>query len=134
METVMSLWHEFHGPNAGYVIEAYERYRQDPNSVDDATRQFFRQLDPALLEDWLRSAPTAPPTERAIPTPTATAGLDPAKVAGVINLAHAIRWYGHFAARLDPLGSPPPGDPALELETYGLTEDDLRQIPPHLVG
>lgn len=134
METVMSLWHEFHGPNAGYVIEAYERYRQDPNSVDDATRQFFRQLDPALLEDWLRSAPTAPPTERAIPTPTATAGLDPAKVAGVINLAQAIRWYGHFAARLDPLGSPPPGDPALELETYGLTEDDLRQIPPHLVG
>jgi len=25
---------QFHGLNAGYVLELYERYRQDPASVD----------------------------------------------------------------------------------------------------
>ena len=51
-----------------------------------------------------------------------------------VNLAQSIRNYGHLAAQLDPLGSPPPGDPSLALENYGLTEDDLRQLPGHLVG
>ena len=36
----------FHGPNAGYVIELYERYRTDPASVDPETRAFFAQWSP----------------------------------------------------------------------------------------
>ncbi len=31
----------FYGPNAGYVIELYERYRQHPAFVDPATRAIF---------------------------------------------------------------------------------------------
>ena len=34
-------------------------------------------------------------------------------VVGAANLAESIRRYGHLAARLDPLGSEPPGDPSL---------------------
>ena len=30
----MSDFSPFHGPNAGYVLELYERYQQDPQSVD----------------------------------------------------------------------------------------------------
>jgi len=32
---------EFQGPNAGYILELYERYKQDPASIDAATRIFF---------------------------------------------------------------------------------------------
>lgn len=39
-----------------------------------------------------------------------------------------------MAAQLDPLGSPPPGAPILELDHHKLTEADLRQLPARLVG
>lgn len=37
----MNEWNGFYGPNAGYLIELYERYCADPNSVDEATRAFL---------------------------------------------------------------------------------------------
>ncbi|MDP9373033.1 MAG: hypothetical protein M3Q65_11415, partial [Chloroflexota bacterium] len=37
-------WQAFYGPNAGYALELYERYQQDPNSVDAATRAVFDRL------------------------------------------------------------------------------------------
>ncbi len=36
----MDFWRDFHGPNAGYVLDLYDRYRQDPDSVDAATRAY----------------------------------------------------------------------------------------------
>ena len=42
----MHIWNEFHGPNAGYVVELYERYRRDPRSVDAATRELFERWTP----------------------------------------------------------------------------------------
>ena len=41
----MKGWDAFYGPNAGYALELYERYQQDHNAVDPATRRYFRQLD-----------------------------------------------------------------------------------------
>jgi 2-oxoglutarate dehydrogenase E1 component len=118
----MELWHDFHGPNAGYVLELYERYRQNPQSVDEATRAFFSRWTPpqdgSLVTDGVRSV-SSPAVE---------------KVMGAVNLAQAIRNYGHLAAQLDPLGTPPPGDPSLALEAHNLTEDDLRQLPGSLVS
>lgn len=113
----MSDWQDFHGPNAGYVIELYERYRQDPESVDARTREIFRQWTPPV--DGYR-APGAP-------------AVDVEKVRCAVNLVQAIREFGHLAAQLDPLGTPPPGDPSLHLETYGLDEDDLRELPAGIV-
>jgi 2-oxoglutarate dehydrogenase E1 component len=37
---------EFQGVNAGYVLELYERYRQNPESIDPETRQAFASLTP----------------------------------------------------------------------------------------
>ena len=37
----------FSGVNAGYVLELYEKYRQDPQSVDAATREVFEAWVPA---------------------------------------------------------------------------------------
>ncbi len=117
----MNFWETFHGPNAGYVLELYERYRQDPAAVDAATRDFFRTWQPPADGDGLALAPTTAPA------------VSPEKVSSAVYLVQAIREFGHLAARLDPLGSAPPGDPALALESYGLTEADLRQLPPTIV-
>ena len=36
----------FYGPNAGYVLDLYERYKQDPASIDAATRAIFDSWSP----------------------------------------------------------------------------------------
>jgi 2-oxoglutarate dehydrogenase E1 component len=119
----MNFWREFQGPNAGYILELYERYQNDPNSVDAATRDLFARGLPPLNG---HSAP-------AVTSGSVSAALVD-KIVSVAKVARAIRGYGHLAAHLDPLESPPHGDPTLELSTYGLSEDDLRGLPASIVG
>jgi 2-oxoglutarate dehydrogenase E1 component len=40
----MQSWEAFYGPNVGYALELYERYLQNPDSVDQNTRAFFDQM------------------------------------------------------------------------------------------
>ena len=97
----MAGWLEFTGLNRGYVLELYEKYRQDPASVDAETR--------ALFEQW------TPPPERE----PAAEGIPFQTIVGAANLAQSIRQYGHLAAKLDPLALRPPiGDPSLLPETH----------------
>ncbi len=106
------------GVNLGYVVELYERYRENPDSVDPATRALFetwRPVDPTELLE------TAHPSKLHV-------------IVGVANLAECIRRYGHLATQLDPLGSQPPGDPSLSPEAHGVTEADLHELPASLVG
>ena len=44
----MATWQEFSGLNRGYVLELFEKYRQDPSSVDPETRAFFNKVWEAL--------------------------------------------------------------------------------------
>jgi 2-oxoglutarate dehydrogenase E1 component len=111
----------FFGANAGYVVELYERYLRDSGSVDPATRAWFESWSPREV------------LAEAEPTPIA-APLAIDVIVGASSLARAVRAFGHLGARLDPLGTLPPGDPSLELATYGLTDEDLRQLPAHVVG
>lgn len=129
----MDIWREFHGPNAGYIIELYERYRRDPESVDAATRAAFDQWQPELAEARPPGANGA--TSALItPIPAAAAAVDE-HIMGAVNLATAIREYGHLAASIDPLGlHNPPGDPALDAEAHGITEADLRDLPASIIG
>src|SRR6266849_6559693 len=54
-------------------------------------------------------------TARAVPGPEPlTPNPDLKHVAAAMALVKAVRNFGHMAARLDPLGSEPPGDPALD--------------------
>ena len=122
----MSDWQDFQGVNEGYALELYEQYRRDPHAVDAATRAFFAQ-HPAPAEDAASGVPHAdrPALE--------AAAVQPRVIVGAVNLAMSIRRYGHLAAQLDPLGDPPSGDPALQAETHGVSEADLRTLPASLV-
>ncbi|MGH7728405.1 MAG: 2-oxoglutarate dehydrogenase E1 component, partial [Vulcanimicrobiaceae bacterium] len=50
-------------------------------------------------------------------------------VAAGMSLVSSYRRHGHLAANLDPLGSAPPGDPALDWRTYGLTPSIMSAVP-----
>ena len=112
----------FYGPNAGYVLELYDRYLQNPANVDATTR--------AMFDTWAQGE-DAPLAEQQIQESTP---LQVARVVSASELAHAIRERGHLGAHLDPLGAEPLGDPALLAETHGITDEDLAQLPPTVVG
>ena len=42
----MATQSPFHGPNAGYIEELYEQYRQSPDSVSAEIREFFQNWTP----------------------------------------------------------------------------------------
>lgn len=50
-------------------------------------------------------------------------------VAAAMALVKAHRTHGHLAARLDPLGSEPEGDPSLDPVSLGLTPEVMATIP-----
>ena len=88
----------------------------------------------------MRVATSATPAEAPIAESSTTlpgaalASLDDLKnVAAAMALVKAIRSFGHLAARLDPLGSEPPGDPALDPGPLGLTPENMAQIPAEVL-
>src|ERR687893_2275378 len=124
----MSDLSAFHGPNAGYVLDLYDRYLEDPNSVDPETRATFERVDPAEVEalaaSRLRSG--SPPVATSAPTGPI---YDVSAVVGAAALAQAIRDYGHLDVQLDPLGTPPHGAPELHPTFYGLTGAQPPTLP-----
>ena len=145
----------FFGPNAGYVLELYDRYRQDPLSVDPETRAYFERWggpgdygprttdhgphESAVAGDGTRSPLAARPVSvpPGIDLSQAHTGtpspLDVTHTVAAARLIRYIRELGHLAARIDPLGSDPPGDPGLELATHDVTEADLALLPADIV-
>jgi 2-oxoglutarate dehydrogenase E1 component len=134
------------GPNAAYVAQLLEDYLDAPASVPAEWRRLFEAADgdgngagtaaPGPTMPAAHAAPPAPavaaspePVDPAAAVvtaavPDASAAPDetlPAAVAAAMALVKAYRMHGHLAARLDPLGSEPMGDPAL---------DETRLVPP----
>lgn len=134
----------FHGPNAGYVIELYERYLADPESVDPATCAFFAQWSPeeTTTATVATPPPAAPSTINLQTAPDIdlskahigpTSPIDVTHTVAAARLIRYIRERGHLAARIDPLGSDPPGDPGLDAAIHDVTDADLALLPAHIV-
>ncbi len=114
----MNVIDMFHGPNSGYILELYDRYVEDPSSVDAQTRTLF--------EHW------KPDTTDGVPVEASQENIE--KIVGTANLAQAIRTFGHLDAKINPLGIKCSGDPSLELSTHKINEEDLFQLPSSLIG
>ena len=135
----MSDLEEFYGPNAGYVLDLYERYQQDPQAVDPITRDTFQGWNPIAVPPPQRNGNGsgngngAGPAQAA-PQQAAATQVDVMKVVSAARLTRMVRQMGHLTAHIDPLGSPPPGNPGLELATHGLTTSDLEALPAAIIG
>ncbi len=112
------------GPNAGYVLELYEQYTRDPQSVDAEMRTWFQQNAYLFQQD--EASPTTPSQQDAH-----SVTLDHAIAAA--RLVRTIRQKGHLAASIDPLGKKPLGDPSLELNYHGLNSEVLKQLPADIL-
>jgi 2-oxoglutarate dehydrogenase E1 component len=78
----------------------------------------------------LRSTPPASP----FPLSRAEGTVEDLKhVAAAYALVRAHRNFGHLAARLDPLGGEPPGDPSLDPGRLGLTPEIMARIPAEVL-
>src|SRR5947207_4763431 len=144
------------GLNTGYAALLLEQYLDNPGAVPEEWRDLFEskpevllQRHPGLARLLERAAAdgdghatrvaTPPPASAPAPAPaTAVAEEDKELLGGIaasMALVKAIRMHGHLAARLDPLGSEPPGDPALEPERLipKLTPELQARIPASLL-
>ncbi len=155
--------HDVDGLNAGYASALLEQYLENPDAVPTEWRALFesgasdlvathpglaRLVELLQQQDGNGHVATAPPppapaaAPQAPPVEASPAPAEPADdtalaaVAAAMALVTAYRAYGHLAARLDPLGSEPVGDPSLEPERREpkLTPELQRMIPADLLG
>ena len=144
--------------NTGYATTILEQYLENPESVPAEWRALFESGDTELVHELpglarlLESvrlnggggsaapeAPPAPATPVQAPPPAPPSAVPDelllGGVAAAMALVKAHRMHGHLAARLDPLGSEPVGDPALEPERLvpKLTPELQARIPASLL-
>ena len=104
-------------------------------SIDSALRgedSFYADAFTALHATLAPDVPAPPPSDAVLRG--APAGYEDLKaVAAGMALVKAYRHFGHMAARLDPLGVDPPGDPALDPGPLGLNEQNMARIPAELM-
>jgi 2-oxoglutarate decarboxylase len=87
---------------------------------------------PAAASGSPAAASTAPAAEAVAPAAKPDTELLQA-VQAATSLLKAYRTHGHLASRLDPLGSEPKGDPAIQPENLNLTPELMSQIPAEIL-
>ncbi len=108
----------FTGPNLGYVIGMYEQFKEDPEAVSEDVAAFFEAF----------GAPTANGVSVEDVAGGAVAA-DYSKVLATYSLIEGIRAFGHLAANIYPLNDRKADTTRIEPSYYGLTDEDLMNIP-----
>jgi 2-oxoglutarate dehydrogenase E1 component len=89
---------------------------------------------PQPLPAGVSAAALAEPSAGAPATTVAPASEEMLQaVQAASTLVHRYRSHGHLAARLDPLGAEPEGEPQLDPEEQGLTPQLMAQIPAQIL-
>lgn len=125
-----SPWQGLHGPNLGVIIDLYEDYVNDPQSVDEEMRNLFEIWGSPLVdgESEVSGVHTSTAVKDELPIPSSTMM---SKAVNAVKLADMIRTKGHLASNINPIQKNE--TTLLDLEQYDLTEHDLQQIPANLL-
>jgi 2-oxoglutarate dehydrogenase E1 component len=117
------------GAESGRFLALIEEHLQGEHEFYE---QIFASLGVALGPAPARPAPAmAAAAAAADPaTPPAAAGEEVLQAVQTASMfVGRVRSHGHLAARLDPLGSEPEGDPGLDPEAIGLTPELQARLP-----
>jgi 2-oxoglutarate dehydrogenase E1 component len=94
-------------------------------------------VDPAPLASAHPASASAPPLGSASAAPAGSPSQVDEELLQAVQAATSLlkgyRTHGHMAAHLDPLGSQPKGDPAIEPETLNLTPELMSRIPASIL-
>jgi 2-oxoglutarate dehydrogenase E1 component len=126
------------GAESGAFLRRVEQLLQGEDGFYEAVAADL-DFDPGVVKNAHPASASAPPLGAAAPTaePTTAPGeIDEELLQAVqaaTSLLKAYRTHGHLAARLDPLGSEPKGDPALQPENVNLTPELMARIPASIL-
>ncbi len=107
--------------NSAVIEAAYERWLQNPDSVDPTWRAFFQGFSLGANGASPAAALAATNEDHVGGTPI----IDSLKQSRVHQLINAYRSIGHLEAHLDPLSDAPAAHPKLSLDQFDLNEGDL---------
>ncbi len=115
------------GAESGEFLRRIEELLAGADGFYESVFDAMHVSMPAGAAEATRPATAAGEPAAAL-SPTAEAEMLRA-VAAAMALVAAYRSHGHLAARLDPLGSPPVGDPSLDPMNHGLTPALMETVP-----
>ncbi|MDD9149374.1 2-oxoglutarate dehydrogenase E1 component [Sporolactobacillus sp. CQH2019] len=122
-------WQSFSGLNLGYVDEQYDKFLEDPDTVDPTLRDLF--------DKWGRPKSIAENPFKVHPNPeygAAENSFDLDQAVGAVRLAERIRTYGHLLAHVNPLGEHHIVETHLmDLAAFNLSPKKLKAIPSRVV-
>jgi 2-oxoglutarate decarboxylase len=127
------------GAESGAFLRRIEQLLQGEDDFYESVARDLGFDDPSAVTKAHPASASAPPLSAAAPSaePTTAPGqIDEELLQAVqaaTSLLKAYRTHGHLAAHLDPLGSEPKGDPALQPENVNLTPELMARIPASIL-
>jgi 2-oxoglutarate dehydrogenase E1 component len=128
------------GAESGAFLRRVEQLLQGEDGFYEAVATDLG-IDAAGVSSAHPASASAPPLGGAVSAPSAEPSTAPGEVdeellqavQAATSLLKAYRTHGHLAAHLDPLGSEPKGDPALQPENVNLTPELMARIPASIL-
>src|SRR4051794_26196248 len=126
------------GAESGAFLRRIEQLLQGEDGFYESVAENL-DFEPSAVTNAHPASASAPPLSAAAPSaePTTAPGqIDEELLQAVqaaTSLLKAYRTHGHLAAHLDPLGSEPKGDPALQPENVNLTPELMAKIPASIL-
>jgi 2-oxoglutarate dehydrogenase E1 component len=123
------------GAESGRFLGKIEEYLQGEHRFyEDVFAALGVELGPAPAPPAPAAAASAAASSAAEKIPSAVPDEELLQaVQAASTLLSRFRSHGHLAARLDPLGSEPEGDPGLDPEALGLTPEITAKIPAKIL-
>jgi 2-oxoglutarate dehydrogenase E1 component len=128
------------GAESGAFLRRIEQLLQGEDGFYEAVATDLG-IDAAGVSSAHPASASAPPLGGTVSAPSAEPSTAPGEVdeellqavQAATSLLKAYRTHGHLAAQLDPLGSEPKGDPALQPENVNLTPELMARIPASIL-
>jgi multifunctional 2-oxoglutarate metabolism enzyme len=128
------------GAESGAFLRRIEQLLQGEDGFYEAVATDLG-IDAAGITSAHPASASAPPLGGTVTAPSAEPSTAPGEVdeellqavQAATSLLKAYRTHGHLAAHLDPLGSEPKGDPALQPENVNLTPELMARIPASIL-